>query len=224
MPFNLPRATKILLIANVVVFLLQWLFAAGQMAIFELWPIGAGQLGDDIPSFWPWQLVTSGFMHDNFGHLFFNMLALVMFGAPVEHLWGERRFFTYFLACQVGAAFCHLAFATWSFETHQEIFSAVGASGGVYGLVLAYGLLFPHQKAAIFPIPMLLSARTVAIIYGVFALGYGVFAMDGGVRHLPHLGGMLVGWLLIRYWRGQPPFGGRKPKPPSRRPPLRVVR
>jgi len=222
MPFNLPRATRILLIANIAVFLLQWLVGTERMALLELWPIGAGEAGDDIPSFMPWQLVTSGFMHGNFGHLFFNMLALVMFGAPVEYLWGQRRFVTYYLACIAGAAFCHLAFATWSFEAHQEIFSAVGASGGVYGLVLAYGLLFPHQKAAIFPIPMLLSARTVAILYGVFALGYGVFGTDGGVRHLPHLGGMLAGYLLIRYWQGQPPFRGRKP--PNRRPPLRVVR
>ena len=220
---NLPRITKILLIANIAAFLVQWLVGAEHMALFELWPFGASEAGEEIPSFMPWQLLTAGFMHANFGHLFFNMLALVMFGAPVEYLWGQRRFVTYYLACIAGAGFCHLAFSTWSFETHREIFSAVGASGGVYGLVLAYGLLFPHQKAAIFPIPMLLSARTVAIIYGLFALGYGVFAMDGGVRHLPHLGGMLVGWLLIRYWRSQPPFGGRK-RPLNKRPKLRVVR
>lgn len=220
MPFNLPRATKGLLIANIAVFLLQWMLGGQRMAIFELWPIGASRYAAGVYDFMPWQLLTAGFMHADFGHLFFNMLALVMFGSPVEHAWGERRFLTYYLACVAGAALCHLGFAAWSLAARHLIVSGLGASGGVYGLVLAYGMLFPRQKVAIFPLPMLMTARTVAILYGVFALGYGVLGSRDGVGHFAHLGGMLFGLLLILYWR-RPASSGKPPRP---RPPLRIVR
>ena len=223
MPFNLPRVTKALLIANIVGFVLQWLLGEANTIAFELWPLGDGAYDPSgtVPSFMPWQLLTSGFMHGDFWHLFFNMFALVMFGSPLEHVWGERRFFIYYLVCLVGAGLCHLAYATWALQAQGTVISAVGASGGVYGLVLAYGMLFPSQRIVIFPIPIPMSARTVAILYGALALYYGVTGSQAGVAHFAHLGGMLFGWLLIRYWRGQPPFGGPKSKSGPR---LRIVR
>ena len=220
MPFNLPRVTKALLIANIVGFALQWLLGDANTVAFELWPLGDGVYDPTgaAPSFMPWQLLTSGFMHGDFWHLFFNMFALAMFGSPLEYVWGERRFATYYFVCLIGAGLCHLAYASWALQAHGTTISAVGASGAVYGLVLAYGMLFPNQRIVIFPIPIPMSARTVAILYGALALFYGVTGSQGGVAHFAHLGGMLVGWLLIRHWR-KPPSGGSKPKPH-----LRIVR
>ena len=112
MPFNMSRITKALLIANLVGFGLQWLLGDARMQVFELWPIGDGLYdpSGSAPSFMPWQLLSYGFMHDptNIFHLAFNMLALVMFGAPLEYTWGERRFLTYYLVCVVGAGLCQL--------------------------------------------------------------------------------------------------------------------
>jgi membrane associated rhomboid family serine protease len=92
----------------------------------------------------------------------------------------------------------------------------------VFGLLLAYGMLFPNQRVMLLFPPIPMKARTLVILYGVFELSLGLTGLQPGVAHFAHLGGMLFGWLLIRYWRGQPPFGKRKP--PDRRPPLRVVR
>ena len=223
---NLPRVTKILLIANIAGFALQWMLGEARMEVFELWPLVDAM--DDpsgmVSSFMPWQLVTSGFMHGDFWKLFFNILAQVMFAAPPQYVWGARRFTTYYFGCLVGAALCHLVYATWALQAQSTLISAVGASGAVYGFILAYGMLFPNRRMVFFPIPVTMTARTVAILFGALALFYGVTGSQAGVGHVAHLGGMLVGWLLIRYWRGQAPFGGRKPKPPSKRPPLRIVR
>lgn len=224
MPFNLPRATKALLIANLAGFVLQLLLGEANTMAFKLWPLVDGVYSPygETPSFMPWQLLTSGFMHGDFWHLFFNMFALVMFGSPLEYVWGERRFTIYYFVCLIGAGLCHLVYATWALQAQSTLIAALGASGAIYGLVLAYGMLFPNQKITIFPIPIVMTARTVAILYAVLALYYGVTGSQAGVGHVAHLGGMLFGWLLIRYWRGQPPFGGprSKPRPPN----IRIVR
>ena len=228
MPFNLPRVTKILLIANIAGFLLQLLLGEARMQFFELWPLGDSMYDPNgvAPSFMPWQLLTYGFMHDptSIFHLAFNMLALVMFGAQLEHTWGDRRFLTYYLVCVVGAGLCQLLVASIAVSEGQAPYATVGASGGVFGLLLAYGMLFPNQRVMLLFPPIPMKARTLVILYGVFELSLGLTGLQPGVAHFAHLGGMLFGWLLIRYWRGQPPFGGPKPKPPSKRPPLRVVR
>ena len=226
---NLPRITKILLIANIAGFLLQWLLGEARMQPFELWPLGDAMYDASgaAPSFMPWQLVTYGFLHDprNIFHLAFNMLALVMFGAPLAYTWGERRFLTYYLVCVVGAGLCQLLVGSMAVSQGQAAYATVGASGGVFGLLLAYGMLFPNQRVMLLFPPIPMKARTLVILYGVFELSLGLTGLQPGVAHFAHLGGMLFGWLLIRYWRGQPPFGGRKPPTkPTRRPPLRVVR
>jgi len=211
LPQILPM-TRALLIANCLVFLLQWVVGSALLAPFELWPIPLN-IANPSYSFLPWQLLTAGFMHGSFLHLAFNMLALWMFGSALEAVWGERRYLTYFLVCVVGGNLCQLALVSWMGVN----ISTVGASGGVYGLLLGYGMLFPNQRMIIFPLPMEIRARTLVIIYGALSAFYFVTGSQVGVAHLAHLGGMFFGYVLIRYWRGQPPFGKRRPPPPRMR-------
>ena len=214
---KLPPVTQALLIANVVVFLLQQALGDAALANFMLWPISDGTYDPSSAgfSFLPWQLLTYGFIHGSFSHLLFNMLALYMFGAPLEYTWGNRRFLTYFLVCIGGAGLLQLLVGWWSMSNGGPAYPTLGASGGVFGLLLAYGMLFPnHRVMLLFP-PIPMKARTLVILYGLLALMLGFTGLQPGVAHFANLGGMLFGWLLIRYWRGQPPFG--KPKPPRPR-------
>ena len=208
---NLPPITKALLIANALVFLLQATLGDRVFVQFMLWPLGMPDaFAANGIGFMPWQLLTYGFLHGNLGHLLFNMLALLMFGAQLEHVWGQRRYLTYYLVCVVGAGLCQLGVVSWS----GGLYPTVGASGGVFGLLLAYGMLFPNQRVMLLIPPVPMKARTLVIVYGVISLLFGVTGTQSGVAHFAHLGGMLFGWLLIRYWRGQPPFGGGRPRGP----------
>ncbi|HZH44406.1 MAG TPA: rhomboid family intramembrane serine protease [Lysobacter sp.] len=218
---NLPPVTKALLIANGVAYLLQMLLQDSELIYaLMLWPVGSADAFQGSPGFEPWQLVTYAFLHGNLPHLLFNMLALVMFGAPLEHVWGQRRFLTYYAVCVLGAALCQLGVGMWAISHGQPAYPTVGASGGVFGLLLAYGMLFPNQRVMLLIPPIPMKARTLVIVYGVIELLLGVTGRQPGVAHFAHLGGMLFGWLLIRYWRGQPPFRPRRPRPPH----MRVVR
>src|ERR671912_1497152 len=194
---SIPRAVKALLIANALVFVLQ-LFANRELqAVFALYPLPYGAAaGDGGASFMPWQLVSYAFLHGSFGHLFFNMLAVLMFGAQLEYDWGARRFVTYWLWCIVGAGVCQLLV-----QTFYAPGNAIGASGGVYGLILAFAIKYPHQRVVMFPLPIQMRARTMAIGYAVAALLYGVFGSQDGIAHFAHLGGMLTGFIVLRYWR-----------------------
>lgn len=211
---NLPPITRALIIANAVVFLLQNVLGETSLSAFMLWPIGSGEGIAQSPEFMPWQLLTYGFMHGSFTHLLFNMVALLMFGAPLEHTWGERRFLTFFLTCVAGAAVCQLAVGAWTMSQGGVAYPTVGASGGVFGLLLAYGMLFPNQRVMLLIPPIPMKARTLVIVYGAIELLLGFSGYQPGVAHFAHLGGMLFGWFLIRYWRGQPPFGRRGPPRP----------
>lgn len=211
---NLPPVTRALMIANGLVFVLQLALGDAALAAFELWPLGSGNDPYAGSGFLPWQLLTYGFMHGGFAHLLFNMLALLMFGAPLEHTWGDRRFLIYYFVCVAGAALCQLAVGAWTMSQGGEAYPTVGASGGIFGLLLAYGMLFPQQRVMLLIPPIPMKARTLVIVYGVVELLMGVTGTMPGVAHFAHLGGMLFGWLLIRYWRGQPPFGKRKPPRP----------
>ncbi len=214
---NIPPITKALLIANVIVFLLQATIGDRVFAQFELWPLGMPEpYASHGMRFMPWQLLTYGFMHGNLPHLMFNMLALLMFGAQLEMVWGQRRYLAYYLVCVVGAGLCQLLVASWMLDQGAGIVRTVGASGGVFGLLLGYGLLFPNQRVMLLIPPVPMKARTLVIVYGVISLLFGVTGTQSGVAHFAHLGGMIFGWLLIRYWRGQPPFGRRRgPRPPQ---------
>lgn len=211
---NLPPVVKALLIANGLVFLLQMVMSPQALAPFMLWPIGSAGDPYAVTEFLPWQVLTYSFMHGSFAHLLFNMLALLIFGAQLEHTWGERRFLTYYVVCVVGAALCQLAVGAWVISQGNPAYPTIGASGGVFGLLLAYGMLFPNQRVMLLIPPIPMKARTLVIVYGVIELLLGFSGLQPGVAHFAHLGGMLFGWLLIRYWRGQPPFGRRPPPRP----------
>lgn len=214
---NLPPVTKALLFANAGVFLLQNVLGPAVFQPLMLWPLGvdpvARMLG--VPGFQPWQLLTYGFLHGDLAHLLFNMLALVMFGAQLEYTWGPRRFLAYFLICVAGAGLCQLGVATWSVGEGLRPYATLGASGGVFGLLLAYGMLFPNQRVMLLIPPIPMKARTLVIVFGVITLFMGITGRQANVAHFAHLGGMLFGWLVIRYWRGQPPF--RRGPPRARR-------
>ncbi|MBN8265754.1 MAG: rhomboid family intramembrane serine protease, partial [Xanthomonadales bacterium] len=182
--------------------------------LFALWPWYSGGYGSELPVFMPWQLVTYAFLHGGLNHIAFNMLALVMFGSPLEYQWGARRYLLYYAVSVIGAGLCQLALASWSVAQGSDIYPTVGASGGVFGLLLAYGMLFPnHRVMLLFP-PIPMKARTLVIVYGAIELLLGFTGLQPGVAHFAHLGGMLFGWLLLRYWR--------RPRPP-RPPRFRVV-
>jgi membrane associated rhomboid family serine protease len=214
---RLPKITQALLIANVVLFLLQQVAGSGLDSLM-LWPIGDEGFDPLLPgqNFQIWQLLSYGFLHGSFSHLLFNMLAVYMFGAPLEQTWGEKRFLTYYLICVAGAGLCQLLVG-WFSGTGAPV---LGASGAVFGLLMAYGMLFPNQRVMLMFPPIPMKARTFVMVFGAIELLMGFTGWQPGVAHFAHLGGMLFGWLLIRYWRGQPPFGGNGRKPPR----MRIVR
>ncbi|WP_101925823.1 MULTISPECIES: rhomboid family intramembrane serine protease [Luteimonas] len=205
---NLPPVVKALLVMNAIVFVLQLALNNAPFYPFMLWPLGGGDAGG--LSFMPWQLVTYGFLHGSLTHLFFNMLALFMFGAQLEHTWGPKRFLTYYGVCVVGAGLCQLGVVTWSLAQGAFPYPTLGASGGVFGLLLAYGMLFPNQRIMLLFPPIPMRARTFVIVYGLVELVLGITGTRSGVAHFAHLGGMLFGWLLIQHWRGRPPFNRRR--------------
>jgi membrane associated rhomboid family serine protease len=150
-------------------------------------------------------MVSYGFLHGSVMHLAFNMLGLWMFGSELERLWGPTRYWQFLLASLLSAAATQLLI-TWLAGSNVP---TVGASGALYGLLLAFGMLFPNRIIVplIPPIPM--KARTFVIVFGALELVLGL-AGSSGVAHFAHLGGMLGGYMMIRYWRGQGPFGASR--------------
>ena len=189
---------RALILANVVVFGLQYLLGRVIDIQFALWPPEIERLGG--PPFQVWQLLTYGFMHAGVAHLFFNMFALFMFGSDIERLFGPRRYLIYYLSCVVGAALMHLIVLR---AAGLQAGPVVGASGGVFGILLAFGMAFPMRKLVVIPIPIPLPAWLFVTLYGIFELVMGVTQTSQGVAHFAHLGGMATGFVLIRYWTGQ---------------------
>ncbi len=203
--FAMPPATQALILLNVVVFLLQSAIGNQLIGPFALWTFGAG----DAPSnFHIWQLVTYGFLHGNLTHLFFNMLALFMFGSDIERLWGPRRYLVYYFACVVSAGIAQLAVSS---VMGSGSYPTIGASGGVFGVLLAFGMMFPSRMVMLLIPPIPMRAWVLVLVYGAIELFMGITGTQSGVAHFAHLGGMAGGFLLIQYWRG------RLPIRPSRR-------
>ncbi|HEY6864082.1 MAG TPA: rhomboid family intramembrane serine protease [Burkholderiales bacterium] len=202
--YALPPATRWLLLANVAFFLVESLSgASGLVSYLALWPLGtAGAV-----SFEPWQIVTYSFLHASFWHLFVNMFALYMFGGELERLWGQRRFVQLYFASVVAAAVSQLVFASVS---GAPPYPTVGASGGIFGLLLAYAMYFPHRTIVLLIPPIPMPAWLFVTLYGLLELYLGVTGTQEGVAHIAHLGGMLGAWILILYWRGRLPFGTRR--------------
>ena len=191
----LPPVTQALLLINVGVFCLQFLVGAVEQW-FALWPIGFG--------FLPWQVLTYAFLHGSFSHLFFNMIGLWMFGSELERVWGPKRFLWFYLASVLAAAITQLI------VTLFDPAPTVGASGGIFGLLLAYAMLFPNRMIMLLIPPIPMKAKWFVALYGALQVLFALTMPGSGVAYLAHLGGMLGGYLMIRYWRGQLPFGRRR--------------
>jgi membrane associated rhomboid family serine protease len=195
----MPPATLALLGANIAVFLLESNAGPQLVLQFALWPPGV----PGAPAFQPWQLVTYGFLHGGLTHLFFNMLALYMFGPDIERLFGTRFFTLYYFGCTVSAALVHLAVNAWIGGPPVPM---VGASGAMFGLLLAFGWFFPQRRVMLIFPPIPMPARVFVAVYGALELVLGVTGTASGVAHFAHLGGMLGGWLMLQYRRGGFPF------------------
>ena len=194
---SLPPATQALLLANVAVFFLERVIGDALFGPLALWPLGSG-------NFFPWQILSYSFLHGSFEHLFFNMLGLWMFGSELERIWGEKRFLQFYAASVLAAALAQLVVTA----VMGSVYPTVGASGGLFGLLFAFAVMFPNRVILLFfVIPM--KARYLVALYGLLELYQGVYVMNSGVAHFAHLGGMVGGFLMIRYWRGQAPFGRR---------------
>jgi membrane associated rhomboid family serine protease len=206
MPFDLPPVTRALLIANVAIYLLQML--PGEMLIvhFALWPLGPSNI-PGVPGFEPWQLVTYSFLHGGLTHIAFNMLALWMFGGPIERLFGSRPFALYYFVCVIGAAVAQLLVVEyWS----GGFYPTLGASGGIFGLLLAFGMMYPHSRIMLLFPPIPMPAWLFVTGYGAVELFLGITGTAAGVAHFAHLGGMAIGFVLIQYWRGKLPVKPRR--------------
>jgi membrane associated rhomboid family serine protease len=184
--------TRFLLLTNVGVYLVQ-AFNEDILAYFALWPLTS-------PAFAPWQVVTYAFLHGNLTHLLFNMLALYMFGSDIERVVGPRRFVTYYFICVVSAALLQLIVSS---AGDMPAYPTVGASGGVFGLLLAFGLYFPRRMVMLLIPPIPMPAWLFVTLYGALELFLGVTGTQQGVAHFAHLGGMLGGYLTIRSWRSR---------------------
>lgn len=211
----MPTVTKNLLIINVLCFL-------GAMVARRYGVDLNDMLGLHFfraPDFNPAQLITYMFMHANFQHIFFNMFAVWMFGRTLEMVWGPKRFLFYYILCGIGAGLIqegvqwvdyvvnlsqyervNTGISIISMDEYLNLLTTVGASGAVYAILLAFGMLFPNSEMFIFPLPMPIKAKYFVIGYAVLELVLGITGGDG-IAHFAHLGGMLFGLILIIYWR-----------------------
>ena len=194
----MPPLTQGLIVANVLVFLLQQAIGNALTGWFALWPLGSGL-------FMPWQLGTYAFLHGGWTHLAFNMFGLWMFGSELERLWGSRRLGAFYAVSVLTAAAMQLA-VTAVLGSNAP---AVGASGGLFGLLLGFAMVFPHRKIVPLLPPIPMPAWLFVTLYGLIELTLGVTGTANGVAHFAHLGGLLGGWLVMRYWRCQLPFRRR---------------
>ena len=223
---NIPTVTKNLLIINVLAYLVGMVFGIHSGGFNDLFGLHFFL----APDFGVYQLVTYMFMHATLSHLFFNMFALWMFGCIVERTWGARKFLFYYMACGIGAGllqemaqfvqFYMLAAENiHGFSVSQimtvakasavgiNLWTTVGASGAIYGILLAFGMLYPEERMFIFPLPVPIKAKFFVVGYAAIELFMAFSTSGDGVAHLAHLGGMLFGFLLIRYWRRHPGRG-----------------
>ena len=250
---NMGPVVKNILILNVLMFLVAMVFGQDQYGNLYLnKTLGLYLYGSE--NFQPYQLVTHMFMHGNFMHIFFNMFALVMFGVPLERVWGSKRFLIFYFVSGFGAALIQQGVSLYhvhelmdkagnlnvnwdlvkeaaglstttqineinallnqvvnssgvSFELVQEVFfqykiPVVGASGAVFGILLGFGMLFPNTELIMLFFPVPIKAKYFVIIYGVIELISGISNRPGdNIAHFAHVGGMIFGFLLIKYWQ-----------------------
>ncbi len=190
--------TQLLLLATVAFSSIALLGEGSLFEWFALWPLGSG--------FAPWQLASYALLHGGLFHLAFNMYGLWMFGSELERLWGPRRLLQYYAVCVLVAGAVQLVVASGA----PAPYPTVGASGGLFGLLLGYAMLFPNRTIVLLIPPIPMPAWRFAVVFGVLELTLGLTGAQSGIAHFAHLGGMAGGWLMLRYWRGQSPFGRRR--------------
>ena len=217
---NIPSITKNLLIINVLAFFATWVFEKQGLDLTATFGLHFFMAKD----FSFYQLVTYLFMHGSFMHLFFNMFAVWMFGTVMERVWVPKRFLIYYLVCGIGAGiiqegvqyinYANENLAAYDFvmtssgrittEAYLNLWTTVGASGAVYAILLAFGMTFPNERMFIIPFPFPIKAKWLIGGYIVIEVWSALNTPGDGIAHMAHLGGMLFGFLLIRYWRKHP--------------------
>jgi membrane associated rhomboid family serine protease len=179
-------------------YVLEMSFGPQLIANLALWPLHMSVMQ---PHFQLFQLVTYSFLHGSVMHLLLNMYALWLFGSRMENVWGSRAFTIYYFVCVLGAGLAQLLVSSVS----GGFYPTIGASGGVFGLLLAFGMRFPNEVLILIFPPVPLKAKWFVTIYAAIELWAGVTGSEAGVAHFAHLGGMLFGFILILYWRRHPP-------------------
>jgi len=187
------RRTQPQIAIGIIVVCVAVFLANNVSAQLALWPLYSNY-------FQPWQLISYGFLHGSFNHLFFNMFALWMFGFPIEKMWGSKKFATYYFICILGAGMVQLLVQYIS----GEIYPTIGASGAVFGLLLAYGVTWPNAKLFLVFFPVPIKAKWFVLIYGAAELIFGVTGAMPQVAHYAHLGGLFFGAGLLWRWGWRP--------------------
>ena len=205
---NIPPVTRNLILINVLIFI--------ATAVNEDFMIGTfGLFYPTSPYFRWWQVVTHMFMHGGIWHIFFNMYTLFIFGIVVERILGSKKFLLFYFVCGFGAAALHMGIQHIEMQSfiaagtpsalqsiaQLKMTPTVGASGAIYGVLMGYAMLFPESKMTLIFPPITLSAKWMVIIFAVIELFTGVVGWADGVAHFAHLGGMLIDWLMILWWR-----------------------
>lgn len=216
---QIPNITKNLLIINVLAFIASYVLRGQGVVLNELLGLHFVMAED----FRIYQLLTYMFMHANITHLFFNMFALWMFGCTIERAWGEKRFLTFTLACGIGAGLFQeaaqfVSYAVQGLAAYDSVnvggliipmsdylnqWNTVGFSGAVYGILLGFGMTYPEERIFIFPLPVPIKGKWFVLIYAAVELFSALGTSGDGVAHIAHLGGMAVGYAIIRYWKYQ---------------------
>ncbi len=221
---NIPTITKNLLIINVLMFVATFVFQRGGIDLNDVLGLHFFMASE----FHLYQLLTYMFMHGGLQHIFFNMFALWMFGCVVENVWGPKKFLFYYISCGIGAGliqelvqyisyfviddlgsyeYVNLNGVSVTVDYYLNQLTTVGASGAIYGILLAFGMLFPEERIFIFPLPVPIKAKWFILAYVAIELFSALGTSGDGVAHFAHLGGMLFGFLMIRYWQKHPGGG-----------------
>ena len=217
---NIPTMTKNLLIVNILAFVATWVLEQRGIELTSLLGLHFFLASD----FHIYQFITYMFLHGGLTHIFFNMFALWMFGAVIERVWGPKKFLFYYILCGIGAGIAQelVQYATYMYDglaayqyvnaggvqmtidSYINLWTTIGASGAVYAILLAFGMIFPNERLFIIPFPFPIKAKWLVVGYIAIELFSAMSGPGDGVAHMAHLGGMLFGFLLIRYWQKHP--------------------
>lgn len=187
--FSLPPITRALILTNVIVYFAEAMGSGLDFNLLALWPLG--------PAFMPWQVLTYAFLHGNMTHLLFNMFGLYMFGGDIERVWGSQRFLKYYLICAMSGAVAQLVFSAIT----GGMVPMVGASGAIFGLLIAFAMVYPNRMIMLLFPPIPMRAPIFVALYGGVELFLGITGTAAGVAHFAHLGGLAGGYLYLKFWR-----------------------